>query len=84
MTIAIVGGVLGVVIGAACLGIPQLVRIRHTEPDNDDTQAYLKQTGRSADEIAESNASLRTQQQKAVRPQQTSGSDDAPALRGAG
>jgi hypothetical protein len=84
MIIAIVGGVLGLVIGAACLAIPQLVRIRHTEPDNDDTQAYLKQTGRSAREIANANASLRTQQQNAVRPQQTGGSDDAPAPRGAG
>jgi hypothetical protein len=64
MAIAILGGALGLLLGAAALGIPQLVRIRHERPD-DDTQAYLKATGRSAQDIAEGNAGVRQRQQNA-------------------
>jgi hypothetical protein len=63
MAIAILGGVIGLVLGAAALGIPQLVRIRHQRPDDDDTKAYLKATGRSAQEIVQDNAQVRQQQQ---------------------
>ncbi len=63
MAIAIIGGVIGLVLGAAALGIPQIVRIRHQEPGDDDTRAYLKATGRSAQDIAQSNARMREQQQ---------------------
>jgi hypothetical protein len=63
MAIAIIGGAIGLVIGAAALGIPQLVRIRHQRPDDDDTQAYLKATGRSARDIAEGNTRVREGQQ---------------------
>lgn len=59
---AIFAAVLGVVIAAACIGIPQLVRVRHQQPD-DDTLNYLKQTGRSARDIAAGNAAMREQQQ---------------------
>jgi hypothetical protein len=62
MTIAIIGGVIGLVIGAAALGLPQLVRIRHQRPDND-TQAYLTATGRSAQDIAQSNARVKEHEQ---------------------
>jgi hypothetical protein len=71
MTIAILGGVIGLVLGAAALGIPQLVRIRHQRPDDDDTQAYLKETGRSPQDIAQDNARVRQRQQNA-------GSDRSP------
>lgn len=64
MAIAILGGVIGLLLGAAALGIPQLVRIRHQRPD-DDGQAYLKATGRSAQDIAQGNAQVRQQQQNA-------------------
>jgi hypothetical protein len=63
MAIAIIGGVIGLVLGAAALGIPQLVRIRQQQPDDDDTQAYLKATGRSTHDIAQSNAQVRERQQ---------------------
>jgi hypothetical protein len=63
MVIAIIGGVIGLVLGVAALGIPQLVRIRHQRPDDDDTQAYLKATGRSARDIAQGNAQVREDQQ---------------------
>lgn len=62
MAIAILGGVIGLLLGAAALGIPQLVRIRHQRPD-DDGQAYLKATGRSAQDIAQGNAQVRQRQQ---------------------
>jgi hypothetical protein len=65
MTIAILGGAIGLVLGAAALGIPQLVRIRHQRPDDDDTQAYLKETGRSPQDIAQDNARVRQRQQNA-------------------
>jgi hypothetical protein len=65
MAIAILGGVIGLVLGAAALGIPQLVRIRHQRPDDDDTQAYLKATGRSAQDIAQGNARVRQPQHNA-------------------
>jgi hypothetical protein len=63
MVIAIIGGVIGLALGTAALGIPQIVRIRHQKPDDDDTQAYLTATGRSAEDIAQSNAQVREQQQ---------------------
>jgi len=63
MAIAIIGGVIGLVLGAAAVGIPQIVRVRHQRPDDDDTQAYLRATGRSAQDIAQSNARVREQQQ---------------------
>jgi hypothetical protein len=62
MADAIFAALLGVVIGAACIGIPQLVRIRTQRPD-DDTKAYLKETGRSPLDIAEGNAAVRERQQ---------------------
>lgn len=62
MADAIFAAALGVVIAAACIGIPQLVRVRHQQPD-DDTLNYLKQTGRSARDIAAGNAAMREQQQ---------------------
>jgi hypothetical protein len=64
MVIAILGGVIGLLLGAAALGIPQLVRIRHQRPD-DDGQAYMKATGRSAQDIAQGNAQVGQRQQNA-------------------
>jgi hypothetical protein len=65
MAIGIFAAVMGVLIAAACISIPQIVRSRgaRRQPDDDDTQAYLKQTGRSARDIAQSNAAIRAQEQ---------------------
>jgi hypothetical protein len=71
MAIAILAGVIGLLLGAAAIGIPQLVRVRHQRPD-DDGQAYLKATGRSAQDIAQGNAQLRQQQQNAGRQSRSS------------
>jgi hypothetical protein len=65
MADAIFAAALGAVIAAACIGIPQLVRVRHQRPD-DDTRAYLKETGRSARDIADGNAAVRERQQDEV------------------
>jgi hypothetical protein len=73
MTIAIIAAVLGALIATAAIGIPQLVRIRHQRPD-DDTRAYMQQTGRSAEDIAQGNAAVRKEQQE----------KDAPAPRASG
>ena len=67
MTIGILAAALGLLIAAACIGIPQLVRTRHQQPDDDDTQACLKETGRSARDIAQGNAAVRAQQQNDAR-----------------
>jgi hypothetical protein len=61
MADAILAALLGALISAAAIGIPQLVRIRHQRTDDDDTQAYLRQTGRSAQDIAKGNAQQRQQ-----------------------
>jgi hypothetical protein len=84
MAIGIFAAVLGLVLAAAAISIPQLVRFRHQRPDDDDTQAYLRETGRSARDIAQENAALRAQQDGDARAQHASGSDSAPPQGGAG
>jgi superfamily II DNA helicase RecQ len=72
VTIAIIAAVLGLLIATAAIGIPQLVRIRHQRPD-DDTVAYLQETGRSARDIAQGNAAVRRQQQDDAAAEQANG-----------
>jgi hypothetical protein len=74
MTIGILAAVLAVAIAAACIGIPQLVRIRHQQPDDDDALDYEKKTGRSARDIAQENAAVRAQQERAAGSEHASGS----------
>jgi len=75
MAIGIIAAVLAVLIAAACIGIPQLVRARHQQRDDDDAAlAYEKQLGRSAQDIAQGNAAVRAQQESDARSQQASGS----------
>ena len=64
MEITIISIVLGVVIAAACIGLPQLVRVLSQQPD-DNSQAYLHQTGRSSSEVAQKNAALLAREQDA-------------------
>ena len=55
MTIAIIAAVLGLVSGTAAIVIPRVVN-RHNRPeDHADSQAYLAETGRSAEEIKRDN-----------------------------
>jgi len=64
MAIGVVAALLGLMIAAACISIPQLVRIRRQRADDDDTLAYQRETGRSAKDIAESNAAVRARHNK--------------------
>jgi hypothetical protein len=66
MAVGITAALLGLLIAAACIAIPQVVRSRRQQPD-DDTQAYLKETGRSARDIERANAALRAEQEKDPR-----------------
>jgi hypothetical protein len=79
MNYAIVCAVLGVLIGAATIGIPRLIAHRKNHPEDEaDSRAYMKETGRSARDIAQSNAALRSRQEDDARSQQASGSDGPP------
>jgi hypothetical protein len=75
MDYVVVDAVLGLSIGVACIGIPQLVRKRRQRPDDNDTKAYLKETGRTPREIAQGNAALESRQENDASSQQASGSD---------
>jgi hypothetical protein len=58
MAIGILAAVLGLLFGTAAIVIPRIVN-RHNDPDDhSDSRAYLANTGRSAEEIAQGNRSL--------------------------
>jgi hypothetical protein len=76
MAIAIFAAVLGLLIAAACIGIPYWVHSRRQQPDDDDTRAYLKETGRSARDIAQGNAAVRAREESDVSSHQPNDSDD--------
>ena len=71
MAIGILAAVLGLLLGIAAIIIPRIVN-RHNNPDDhSDSLAYLVNTGRSAEEIAEGNRSLQ------ARPDNDAGSRHA-------
>jgi hypothetical protein len=78
----IVDAVIGLVLAAAAIGIPQWVSKRRRRSDAD-TQAYMKETGRSAQDIAQSNAAELRRENEA-RSRQASGSDGPRHQGGAG
>jgi hypothetical protein len=58
MAIGILAAVLGLLFGTAAIVIPRIVN-RHNHPeDHSDSQAYLANTGRSAEEIVQGNHSM--------------------------
>ena len=58
MAIGILAAVLGLLLGLAAIIIPRIVN-RHNNPDDhSDSLAYLANTGRSAEDIAQGNRSL--------------------------
>lgn len=84
MTIAILAALLGLLIGTAAIVIPRVVA-RHNDPEYDaDSRAYMKETGRSARDIAQGNADEVVQQEHEARSQQAGGSDGSPSSNGAG
>jgi hypothetical protein len=83
MTIAILAAVLGLLIATAAIAIPRVVARRNNPEDHADSQAYLKETGRSARDIAQGNAGQAVGQDDAGS-QQAGGSDGAAPHGGAG
>jgi hypothetical protein len=70
MAIGILAAVLGALIGAAALIIPRIVNRGNNPEDHTDSLAYLRQTGRSADDIVRGNASAASRQARDARSQQ--------------
>ena len=71
MAIGILAAVLGLLFGTAAIVIPRIVN-RHNDPDDhSDSQAYLANTGRSAEEIVQGNHSMH------ARPDSDAGSPHA-------
>jgi hypothetical protein len=78
MTIGILAAALGVLISAAAIIIPRIVNRGNNPEDHTDSLAYLKQTGRSAQDIARGNAGLAFQHKNDAGSQQPGGSDGPP------
>jgi hypothetical protein len=78
MDVGLLAAGLGLLIAAACIALPQFIRVRRQQPGDDDTQAYLKATGRSAEDIAEGNAVLREQQSGQAVPSAGDNSKKSP------
>jgi hypothetical protein len=85
MKYAIVDTILGLLLAGAAIGIPRVIAIRKNHPeDQTDSRAYMKETGRSAQDIAQSNAALRSRQEDDARSRQAGGSDAPSPSNGAG
>jgi hypothetical protein len=83
MKYAIVDTLLGLLLAGAAIGIPRVIAIRKNHPeDQTDTQAYMKETGRSAQDIAESNQALQHENDAGSRQAGDSGAP--PPSNGAG
>ena len=75
MAIGILAAVLGVLISAVAIIVPRMVNRGNNPQDHTDSLAYLKQTGRSAEDIARGNAGLAFQQKSDAGPPQADGSN---------
>jgi hypothetical protein len=81
MNYAIVDTLLGLLLAGAAIGIPRVIALRKNHPEDEtDARAYMKETGRSAQDIAQGNAALESQQQgdattQDVPTQKASGSE---------
>jgi len=83
MKYAIVDTLLGLLLAGAAIGIPRVIALRKNHPeDESDAQAYMKETGRSAQDIAESNQAL--QHENDAGSQEADGSDAPPPSNSAG
>jgi len=75
MAIGILAAVLGLLLSAAAIIIPRIVS-RHNEPgDHSDSLAYLANTGRSAEEIAQGNRRLQAQSDNDAVSRHAGGTD---------
>ena len=78
MLIGILAAVFGVLLAAAAIGIPRMVNRGNDPQDHADSHAYLKQTGRSAVDVAQGNADQAFQQENQAGTQQAVGSAGPP------
>ena len=75
MAIGILAAVLGLLISTAAIIIPRVVA-RHNHPeDHADSQAYLANTGRSAEEVVQGNRSLQAQPDNDAGSRHAGGTD---------
>ena len=75
MAIGILAAVLGLLFGTAAIVIPRMVN-RHNRPeDHSDSRAYLANTGRSAEDIAQGNRSLQARSDNDAGPGHAGGTD---------
>ena len=75
MAIGILAAVLGLLLGIAAIIIPRIVN-RHNNPDDhSDSLAYLANTGRSAEDIAQGNRSLHARPDNDAGSQHAGGAD---------
>ena len=84
MTIAILAAALGLLTGAAAIIIPRLVARRNNPEDHADSQAYLKEIGRSAEDIARGNSGQAFRPENDARSQQAGASGGPSPDGGAG
>lgn len=81
MMIGILAAVFGVLIAAVAITIPRIINRGNNPEDHTDSYAYLKGTGRSAEDIARSNAGRAFQQENGAGSQQAADSDVPPRNR---
>ena len=77
MTIGILAAALGLLISAAAIIIPRIVNRGNNPEDHTDSLAYLKQTGRTAQDVARSNAGLALTQNNDAGSEQAGDADGA-------
>jgi hypothetical protein len=79
MAIGILAAVLGLLLGAAAIIIPRIVN-RHNNPeDHSDSQAYLANTGRTAEDIVQGNRSSQARPDNDAGSQHAGGTDTGKA-----
>jgi hypothetical protein len=84
MTVGILAAVLGLLLATAAIVIPRLVNRRNDPEFDADSRAYLKETARSARDIAQGNADLESQRENDAGTHQPDDSDGPPPSNGAG
>jgi hypothetical protein len=73
MLIGILAAVLGLLLATAAIAIPRMVARGNDPGDHADSEAYLKATGRSAEDIARGNAGRAFEQENNAGTQQADG-----------
>jgi hypothetical protein len=84
MTIGILAAVLGLLLAIAAIWIPRVIGRRNNPQYDADSRAYLKETGRSARDVAQGNADQAFRQGNDAGSREAGGSDGLPPRDGAG